>query len=221
MVGIVTLGVDLSSLALILGALSVGIGLGLQNLANNVISGVVLLFERPIRVGDRISIGGFEGIVRRINVRATEIETFERALVIMPNSQLLQNAVVNASYADFVGRIEITVKIPFGNDLATVQHVMLAAAEAHQQVARFPAPQVLLHKVIDSGSVTELQVWLRDRTTSNVTRNELGTAIMQGLARAGIVFAPPPSPPAPAPPPVGAAPPATPAIQGETQEAAS
>src|SRR5947199_3206012 len=99
-IGIAALGIDFTNLAIVLGALSVGIGLGLQNIANNVISGVFLLVERPIKAGDWITVAGHEGFVRRINIRATEIETFQRTSVIMPNSIFLQNAGVNRTYAD-------------------------------------------------------------------------------------------------------------------------
>ena len=117
LVGITALGIDFTNLAIVLGALSVGIGLGLQNIANNVISGVVLLLERPIKAGDWVSVSGHEGFVRRINIRATEIETFQRTSVIVPNSVFLQNPVINRTYADTSSRIEITLTVGFGTDV--------------------------------------------------------------------------------------------------------
>jgi small-conductance mechanosensitive channel len=107
LLGVGALGIDFTNLAIVLGALSVGIGLGLQNIANNVISGVVLLLERPIKAGDWVSVSGHEGFVRRINIRATEIETFQRTHVIVPNSVFLQNPVINRTYSDTSSRIEI------------------------------------------------------------------------------------------------------------------
>ncbi len=111
LVGVGALGIDFTNLAIVLGALSVGIGLGLQNIANNVISGVILLVERPIKSGDWVSVGAYEGFVRRINIRATEIETFERTHVIVPNSLFLQNPVINRTYADTSSRIEIALTV--------------------------------------------------------------------------------------------------------------
>ncbi len=104
LIGIGALGIDFTNLAIVLGALSVGIGLGLQNIANNVISGVIMLMERPVKAGDWVSVNGHEGFVRRINIRATEIETFQRTHVIVPNSLFLQNPVINRTYADTSSR---------------------------------------------------------------------------------------------------------------------
>ena len=118
LVGIGALGIDFTNLAIVLGALSVGIGLGLQNIANNVISGVVLLVERPIKAGDWVSVTGHEGFVRRINIRATEIETFQRTHVIVPNSVFLQNPVINRTYSDTSSRVEILLTVGLGTDVA-------------------------------------------------------------------------------------------------------
>ena len=118
LIGIGALGIDFTNLAIVLGALSVGIGLGLQNIANNVISGVILLVERPIKAGDWVSVAGHEGFVRRINIRATEIETFQRTHVIVPNSVFLQNPVINRTYADTSSRIEIALTVGLGTDVA-------------------------------------------------------------------------------------------------------
>src|SRR5260370_3228362 len=110
-IGIGVLGVDFTNLAIGLGALSVGIGLGLQNIANNVISGVILLVERPIKAGDWVSVAGHEGFVRRINIRATEMETFQRTHVIMPHSMFLQNPVVNPTYSHTSSPREIKLPV--------------------------------------------------------------------------------------------------------------
>ena len=121
LIGIGALGIDFTNLAIVLGALSVGIGLGLQNIANNVISGVFLLVERPIKAGDWVAVSGHEGFVRRINIRATEVETFQRTHVLVPNSMFLQNPVVNRTYSDTSSRVEIKLTVGLGTDVAVME----------------------------------------------------------------------------------------------------
>ena len=141
-IGIGVLGVDFTNLAIVLGALSVGIGLGLQNIANNVISGVIMLVERPVKAGDWVSVAGHEGFIRRINIRATEMETFQRTHVIMPNSMFLQNPVVNRTYADTSSRVEIKLTVGLGTDVAVMETLLREAALGHPRVLRVPAPIV-------------------------------------------------------------------------------
>ncbi len=114
---IAVLGADMANIALIAGALSVGIGFGLQNVVNNFVSGLILLFERPITVGDWVIVGANEGFVKDIHIRATELETFQRASVIIPNADLLSTAVTNWTHKDSWGRIEIRVGIAYGSDV--------------------------------------------------------------------------------------------------------
>ncbi len=114
---IAVLGADMANIALIAGALSVGIGFGLQNVVNNFVSGLILLFERPIKVGDWVIVGTNEGFVKDIHIRATELETFQRASVIIPNADLLSTAVTNWTHKDSWGRIEIRVGIAYGSDV--------------------------------------------------------------------------------------------------------
>ncbi len=136
-------GVDLSNIALIAGALSVGIGFGLQNVVNNFVSGLILLIERPVKVGDWVSIGGNEGFIKRINVRATELETFQRASVIIPNADLLSGAVTNWTHKDRYGRIEVEIGVAYGSDTEKVRDVLLECARAHERVLGWPEPFVL------------------------------------------------------------------------------
>lgn len=111
MLGITTLRVDHSNLAIIAGALPVGIGFSLQNIVKNFVPGIILLIERPIKVGDWVVVGGNEGLVRRISVRATEIQTFQRAAVILQNAEFLSNSLTNWTHQDRNGRIEIIVGV--------------------------------------------------------------------------------------------------------------
>ena len=141
--GISTLGIDLSNLAIIAGALSVGIGFGLQNIFNNFVSGLILLAERPVKVGDWIVVGEHQGYVQRINVRATEILTFHRSSVIIPNSELLSSAVLNWTHKDPVVRIEIPVGVSYASDIDLVRDTLLDIATSHPEVMRDPAPFLL------------------------------------------------------------------------------
>ena len=149
-IGIGALGVDFTNLAIVLGALSVGIGLGLQNIANNVISGVILLVERPIKAGDWVSVAGHEGFVRRINIRATEMETFQRTHVIMPNSMFLQNPVVNRTYSDTSSRVEIKLTVGLATDVAAMEALLREAALGHPRVLRVPPPIVRFERITPS-----------------------------------------------------------------------
>ncbi len=186
LLAITTLGIDFSNLALILGALSVGIGLGLQGIANNTISGIIMLLERPVKVGDWVVVGKHEGIVRRINVRATEIETFQRAAVIVPNSEFLQTAVTNWTYADNVGRIDLPVSVAYGADPDQVTDLLLAAAKSCPWVATTPAAVVLFKQMADSGLQFELRVFLANVANGLLARNHLNRAILKSLNEAGV-----------------------------------
>ena len=150
MAGISTAGIDLSNLAILAGALSVGIGFGLQNIVNNFVSGLILLVERPVKVGDWVVVGEHQGYVQRINVRATEIQTFHRSSVIIPNSELLSSAVTNWTHKDPVVRIEIPVGVSYDSDVELVRDTLLDVAASHPEVRRDPAPFVLFTNFGDS-----------------------------------------------------------------------
>ncbi|WP_178133550.1 DUF3772 domain-containing protein [Vineibacter terrae] len=200
LLAISALGIDFTNLALIVGALSVGIGLGLQNLANNTISGVVLLLERPIKVGDRVIVGRHEGIVRRINVRATEIETGQRAMVIVPNSEFLQSAVVNWTYADNVGRIDLPISVVHGSDADKVEAILRQAAEDNPHTVAVPRALVMFKTISPVGLEFELRAHVDNVANTVAAQNALNRSILAGLAEAGIALAAVP-PPAVRPPP--------------------
>lgn len=150
-------GVDLTNIALVAGALSVGIGFGLQNIVNNFVSGLTLLVERPISVGDWVVIGAHEGRVKRISFRSTEIETWQRASVIIPNAEILSTAVVNWTFNDRTGRIEIPVGVAYGSDTAKVRGVLEACARAHPRILADPAPVALFRAFGESSLDFELR----------------------------------------------------------------
>ena len=146
-IGFSSLGLSLERLTLVASALSVGIGFGLQSVVSNFVSGLILLWERPIRVGDQVLVGDAEGIVKRINVRSTEIETFDRSSVIVPNSNLVSGVVRNRVRSDRTGRVLISISVPRRLNPTDVRAMLLDAAEAHGDVLKKPGPNVLFKKL--------------------------------------------------------------------------
>jgi potassium efflux system protein len=181
------LGLNLSSLAIVAGALSVGIGFGLQNIVNNFVSGLILLVERPIKTGDWVEVGGNSGIVKRINVRSTELETFSRSTVLIPNSQLVSSAVVNWTHKDVSGRIEIPVKVSNVTDAASVRTILLEVAAKHPAVMKASAaPGVLLKDFSGNSFEFELQVAVPRALEMAKVASDLRFAIDQAFRAKGI-----------------------------------
>ena len=179
-------GIDLGSIALVAGALSVGIGFGLQSIVNNFVSGLILLAERPIRAGDWIQVGTDEGIVKKISVRATEIETFDRASVIIPNSSLISGVVKNWYLRDNSGRTMVAVGVGYGSDPDAVKAILLDVAGKHEMVLKLPRPMVTLADFGDSALVFRLYVFLAGISNGLTVRSDLRFAILKRLREAGI-----------------------------------
>lgn len=188
LLAISVLGVDLSNFAIVAGALSVGIGFGLQNIVNNFVSGLILLIERPVKVGDWVAVGSQQGLVKRINVRSTELETFERSAVILPNSDLLSNALINWTHKDRVGRVDVRVGVDYGVDSEKVRDVLLACARAHPEVMAWPQPFVLFFDFTDNALVFELRAFLRNVEKRARVASDLRFAIDKACREAGIAF---------------------------------
>jgi len=153
------LGVNATSLAVIFGALSIGIGFGLQNIFNNFISGLILLFERPIQVGDVVEVAGIWAEVKKINVRATLVQTFDNASMIIPNSEFISQQVTNWSYKDKRMRRNIEIGVVYGSNIDLVQKTLLEVAEKHRKVLKFPRPDVLFINHADSALIFSLRIW--------------------------------------------------------------
>ena len=155
-----TLGVNATSLAVIFGALSIGIGFGLQNIFNNFISGLILLFERPIQVGDYIEVGGLWAEVKKINVRATVVQTFDNASVLIPNSELISQQVTNWSFKDKRMRRNLDIGVAYGSDVDLVQKTLLDIAQKTRGVLKYPRPDVLFIDHADSALIFRLRIWV-------------------------------------------------------------
>ncbi|HEY4192512.1 MAG TPA: mechanosensitive ion channel family protein [Mesorhizobium sp.] len=179
LVGISAAGIDLSSLALVAGALSLGIGFGLQNVVSNFVSGLILLAERPFKVGDWIVAGDVSGTVKKISVRATEIETFQRQSVILPNSNLINNAVGNWTHRNKLGRVEIKVGVAYGMDFRRAHEIMLEIARAHPLVLKNPEPFVLFANFGPAALEFEVRVFLADITDGSAVQNDIRFSILE------------------------------------------
>jgi small-conductance mechanosensitive channel len=186
LIAVATAGLDLSNLAIIAGALSVGIGFGLQAVVNNFISGLLLLIERPVKVGDWVVVGGFEGTVKRISVRATEIETFDRSAVIVPNSELITAPVTNWTHKNRMARVIIPIGVAYGSDTEVVHKVLLDLAKAHPEVLDEPAPHVIFKNFGDSSLDFQLRVFASDTDYYLTVLSDLNFAIDKAFREHGI-----------------------------------
>jgi small-conductance mechanosensitive channel len=182
-----TAGIDLSALTVLAGALGIGIGFGLQNITNNFVSGLIILFERPIKVGDRIEVGDVSGDVVKISPRATTVITNDNIAIIIPNSEFTSSQVINWSYMNREVRFNFPVGVSYGSDPALVRKTLLEVAADHPGVLKDRNADVLLEEFGDSSLNFILRVWTRDyATTPGVLRSELNYAICRKFKEHGI-----------------------------------
>jgi small-conductance mechanosensitive channel len=161
-------GVDLSSLAIIAASLGVGIGFGLQNIINNLVSGIIILAERPISIGDRIEVAGVAGRVTKIQLRSTTVVTNDNITMIVPNADFISNTVTNWSHGDPKVRIRVPVGVAYGSDLKLLQQLLLEAAGEHPKALRDPSPVVLFNEFGDNSLNFELGVWTQEMTAAPI-----------------------------------------------------
>lgn len=186
LLSIAIMGGNLTNIALIAGALSVGIGLGLQDVVNNFVSGLIMLFERPIKVGDWVVIGTEEGEVKQINIRSTEVQTFNRASVIIPNSQVLSNSVTNKTHQNNWARYAIKVGVAYGSDVERVREILLESALSHPKVAKKPAPYVLFQDFGDNSLVFELRFYVPNINVGWIAPSDVRFIINKRFKEEGI-----------------------------------
>ena len=186
MSSIASIGFDLSNLALIAGALSVGIGFGLQSIVSNFVSGLILLFERPIKVGDWVILNSGEGIVKKISVRATEVETFDRTSIIIPNSEFISSSVKNWTHKDRTGRIIITLGVSYNSDPQVVEDLLLELALENDLILNNPAPTVLFADFGDSALIFNMRFFIRNVSDMPITASKIRQAIWKKLKQNNI-----------------------------------
>ena len=180
------IGVSLTKLTILGGALSVGIGFGLQTIVNNFASGLILLFERPVKVGDTIEVENQLGEVKHLGLRSTIIKTFDNAEIVIPNSYLIANQVTNWTLAERRARIKIPVGVAYGTDIATVLNILVTIAREHPMVMTTPAPKALFLSFGASSLDFELRVWIGDFSDRRTVQSELNQAINSEFDDAGI-----------------------------------
>lgn len=186
LIGVSAAGLDLSQLALVAGALSLGIGFGLQNIVSNFVSGLILLAERPFKSGDIIEAGGYTGTVTNISVRATEIQLFDRKTLILPNSELINSAVSNWMHRNTFGRVTVSVGVSYGSDPQQVHDLLLEIAADHPRILGNPEPFVSFDDFGASSLDFTLYGFLSDIGYGLTVRTELRMAIFERFKAAGI-----------------------------------
>uniref|UniRef100_UPI0026259F5C DUF3772 domain-containing protein n=1 Tax=uncultured Kiloniella sp. TaxID=1133091 RepID=UPI0026259F5C len=186
LIGVSAAGLDLSNIAIVAGALSVGIGFGLQSIVNNFVSGLILIFERPIKQGDWVVVGNEEGHVKKIKVRATEIETFDRASVIIPNSDLISGTMKNWTHKSKLGRLEVRVGVSYDADEEKVKDILTQIASEHSGVLTRPEPYVLFMDFGASSLDFELRCFLKDIENKMSIASDLRFSIRKAFQDEGI-----------------------------------
>jgi len=187
--GLGVLGVDFSKVSVLAGAFGVGIGFGLQSVVNNFVSGLILLFERPVHVGDTVEVGNLQGTVRRIGIRASVIHTRAGADIIMPNSQLITEKVTNWTLSDKLRRIDLPVGLNYGANPKKVTELLVGVADAHPQVLKRPPPAALFMSYGDSSINFELRVWTDQSHSPTQIKSDLASAVYDAVsAAAGMSF---------------------------------
>ncbi|MCB0318211.1 MAG: mechanosensitive ion channel, partial [Bdellovibrionales bacterium] len=183
-----SLGIGLQNIAIIAGALSVGIGFGLQNIVNNFVSGIILLFERPIKVGDLILVGDNVGTVSRIGIRSSTIKTLDEAEIIIPNATLVTDKVVNWTLTNKRARMVVSVGVAYGTDLEKCSKVLLDTLKAQEFILDYPQPDVLFKSFGDSSLNFEARGWIRNVLERPDLHSRLSIAIHNAIRDAGITI---------------------------------
>ena len=187
-IAIQQLGVNLTTLAAISAVLMVGIGFGLQNVTSNFVSTLILLFERPVQVGDFVEVSGVQGRIRRIKTRSSVVETLDNVSIIVPNSNFITQNVTNWSYRDSKVRIHISVGVSYGSDVELVEETLLDVGRTHDEVLLNPEPTVQFLEFGDSSLNFDLLVWINDASRQYLVRSALNFAVVKAFRAQGITI---------------------------------
>jgi small-conductance mechanosensitive channel len=186
-IGLQSAGIDLSSLALVGGALGIGVGFGLQSIVNNFVSGLILLFEGPIKVGDRVEVAALNGDVVKIGARSTWVRTNDNIIIVVPNSEFIVKPVINWTATDRQVRFALSLGVSYGSDPAEVREVLLRVARDNREVLPEPPPDVLFTGFGDSSLNFDLRFWTIARVqTPRILKSDLYFAIFQAFQERGI-----------------------------------
>ena len=188
-IAIAALGADMTKFAILAGAFGVGIGFGLQNVVNNFLSGLILLFERPVQVGDVIEVGNQTGVVRRIGIRASIIALDDKSQLIIPNGQLISEKVTNRTFSGLQKRMELTIRIAYGSDPEQVIALLLKTAAAHPKVTQFPPPDAVLKQFGEDALVFVLGFTTEEVSQFPFVQSDVAVAVNAALRAAGIEIA--------------------------------
>ena len=183
------LGLDLTKLTIILSALGVGIGLGLQGIVNDFLSGLILLFEQPVRVGDTVELDGHWCEIKQIGLRSVKVLTVEQANIIVPNSDLIKNHITNWTLGNHKVRISVQVGVAYGSDVAVVMNTLIESARVQEQVVSKPVPEVIFSDFGESTLDFELRVWTMDANSRLRIASELRQEINKRFQEANIEIA--------------------------------
>jgi small-conductance mechanosensitive channel len=181
-----TVGINLSSLAVVAGVVGLGLSFGLQNLASNFISGLVLLFEQTLKVGDYIEVGDIKGTIEKFSIRSTIVRTEDDLYVIVPNQRFIETNTVNWSYESHTCRIHVSVHVDYETDLLVLTEALLTAAHHESLILSTPAPEVWFHALGKEALEFELLVWIQEPNANEIIRSSLNFRILHELRAKGI-----------------------------------
>ncbi|HEY0611326.1 MAG TPA: mechanosensitive ion channel domain-containing protein, partial [Chitinophaga sp.] len=181
-------GIPMDKLAIVIGALGVGIGFGLQNIVNNLVSGVILAFEKPIEVGDVIEMGTRSGVVKEIGIRSSKISAYDGSEVIVPNGDLISQQLINWTLSNRTRRVELVIGVNYGADIKTVTEILKQAVVGREGVMENPEPVVFLFQFGDNSINFRVFFWLTDLALAGQLQHDALAAIYENLQKAGIGF---------------------------------
>ena len=186
LIALSVMGVNLKSLGVLISALSIGLGFGLQHIVNNFISGILILFERPFRIGDWIVINGQEGIVRKINIRSTELETFDKAQIIIPNADIISGALTNWTLHDSMGRLTINVGVGYDSDLEKALKLAVETTKNDDRILSYPESSAIVTSFDDSSIGIQLRCYVGDISKRAIVKSDLIIRLKKTFSENGI-----------------------------------